>query len=240
MSRKIAKLVKLDFSGRKLSSMTGLKSLDDATYPLKIILSSNFFDTVPVTELSGLDLRVLNLAKNNIHLLPDSLTELHKLEILNLSGNKLIEIRDELLGLTNLRSLDLSGNQLAVVPPVLITMTTLESINLSKNCIHILPTTMIQLTKLQDLQVHGNPLVFPSQDIVHKGFPAIMAHLQMSSTTIGAAVTKFADLKRPPYIDEWTKPVPDCPTITRSHPKTLFPVRSITMLLLTVTTFAVY
>jgi Leucine-rich repeat (LRR) protein len=225
MSRKMVKVVKMDLSSKKLSSLSGMRSIDITQYPLKVKLSSNQFETVPTTELIGLDLRVLDMSKNIIQSLPESVSELQKLEVLNLAGNRLRNMGEEMLALTNLRILDLSGNQLASVPPVVSQMVCLEALRLTKNLLHVLPTTLTFLTNLQELEVSGNPLLSPPINVIHRGTTAILAHLETISNTIGAPINPFTPLLRPPYIAEWIKATPDCPTASRSHPKTLFPVR---------------
>lgn len=225
MSRKVAKLVKVDLSSKKLSTLRGVKSLDGAQSPLHLKLSGNLFETVPTTELAGLDVRVLNLSKNNIISLPEAISDMKQLEALVLSGNRLRHLGEELLALTNLKSLDLSGNQFTTVPPVLAQMVSLESLKLSKNLLHVLPTTITLLTNLQDLDISGNPLVSPPSDVVSKGTTAIISHLKEISNTIGATINEFTYVHRPPYLAEWIKPTPDSPTTSKAQPKTLFQVR---------------
>lgn len=226
MSRKNGKLAKLDFSGKRLTSAVGLKGFDVCKEPVKVKFAGNLFETVPVDELSLLDLKDLDISKNSIRELPEHLSRLQTLEVLNLASNRLRMIGEELLPLSNLRSLDLASNQLTVVPPVIAQMVSLQSLRLAKNIIHILPPALTMLTNLEDLDVSGNPLIAPPPDVVSRGTAAILRHLEVTSNNIGASVNQFSHLTRSPYISDWIKPVPDAPTVSRAHPKTLFVVRS--------------
>lgn len=225
MSRKNGKLAKLDFSGKRLSSAVGLKGFETCNSPVKVKFAGNLFETVPVDELASLDLKELDLSKNSIRELPEHISKLQNLEVLNLASNRLRMIGEELLPLSNLRTLDLASNQLTVVPPVIAQMVSLTSLRLAKNIIHILPPALTMLTNLQELDVSGNPLIAPPADVVSRGLSAIMKHLEVTSNSIGASVNQFSHLHRSPYISDWIKPVPDAPTVSRAHPKTLFEVR---------------
>lgn len=225
MSRKNGKLTKLDFSGKRLSSATGLKGFDTCNSPVKVKFAGNLFETLPVDDLAPLDVKVLDISKNSIRELPEHLSKLHCLEVLNLASNRLRMIGEELLPLSNLTTLDLASNQLTVVPPVIAQMVSLQTLRLAKNLIHILPPALTMLTNLQDLDVSGNPLIAPPPDVVSRGTPAVMKHLELTSNIIGASVNQFSHLHRSPYISDWIKPVPDAPTVSRAQPKTLFEVR---------------
>lgn len=234
MSRKSNKPTKLDFSGKKLSSLVGQKGLEGAKSSLKIKLANNLFEEVPVEELSQADVLALDLSKNCIRGLSANIATLKSLEVLELSSNRITDLGQELLSLTKLRVLNLSSNQLTVVPSVISELVSLESLSLAKNLLHLIPTSLTLLTNLQDLDVIGNPLVSPPGDVIQKGTSAIINYLKTQSCTIGATVNTFMHLGRPPYIAEWIKPVPDSPTINRSQPKTLFDVRaSLSLCLLT-------
>uniref|UniRef100_A0A8D0G324 Leucine rich repeat and sterile alpha motif containing 1 n=1 Tax=Strix occidentalis caurina TaxID=311401 RepID=A0A8D0G324_STROC len=87
--------------------------------------------TVKVTVILNKDLRlVLNLERNLLKSLPQSIGDLAQLQMLNVKGNKLKDLPVTVSGLRSLRTLDISENVLQELPRVLAHIRTLETLTL--------------------------------------------------------------------------------------------------------------
>nr|XP_009921248.1 PREDICTED: E3 ubiquitin-protein ligase LRSAM1 [Haliaeetus albicilla] len=89
--------------------------------------------TVKVLDLHDnqlASLPVLNLERNLLKCLPQSIGDLAQLQMLNLKGNKLKELPATMSGLRSLRTLDISENMLQELPRVLAHIRTLETLTL--------------------------------------------------------------------------------------------------------------
>ncbi|KAH0615482.1 hypothetical protein JD844_004780 [Phrynosoma platyrhinos] len=81
--------------------------------------------------LSLTTVKVLNVEKNLLKVLPDSIGDLTQLQTLNLKGNKLKELPTTLGGLRSLRTLDISENFVRELPLALAHIRTLETLTLN-------------------------------------------------------------------------------------------------------------
>jgi GTPase SAR1 family protein len=106
-----------------------------------------------LTQLQSLD-----LSRNQLTTLPESLSQLTQLQWLDLSGSQLTTLPEWLGQLTQLQSLDLSGNQPTTLPESLRQLTQLQSLDLSRIQLTTLPESLSQLTQLQSLSLFGNQL----------------------------------------------------------------------------------
>jgi len=109
-----------------------------------------------LTQLTRLE--SLNLSNNELKVLPESLGQLTQLRSLDLSSNDLKALPESLGQLTQLQSLDISQNQLKALPGSLTKLTNLRSLNVSQNELKALPKTLGHLTQLQSLNVSNNLL----------------------------------------------------------------------------------
>uniref|UniRef100_A0A7N9AZF4 Leucine rich repeat and sterile alpha motif containing 1 n=1 Tax=Mastacembelus armatus TaxID=205130 RepID=A0A7N9AZF4_9TELE len=75
-------------------------------------------------------LQILNVEKNHLKFLPDSIGDLRLLQTLNLKGNSLSELPSSVGCLSSLRTLDLSDNNIVQLPKALAYIHTLESFTL--------------------------------------------------------------------------------------------------------------
>ncbi|NWX55678.1 LRSM1 ligase, partial [Promerops cafer] len=73
---------------------------------------------------------VLNLERNLLKSLPQSIGDLAQLQVLNVKGNRLRELPGSVSGLRSLRALDVSGNELRELPRVLAHVHTLQTLTL--------------------------------------------------------------------------------------------------------------
>nr|XP_009939405.1 PREDICTED: E3 ubiquitin-protein ligase LRSAM1 [Opisthocomus hoazin] len=97
-----------------------------------IIHTNNLTSLVPksCSLLSLITVKVLNLERNLIKCLPQSIGDLAQLQMLSVKGNKLKELPATVSGLRSLRTLDISENVLQELPRVLAHIRTLETLTL--------------------------------------------------------------------------------------------------------------
>lgn len=101
----------------------------------------------------------LNLSRQHLKELPDSLFGLTELEELVLAGNQIEQLSPLLGHLKNLKILDLSNNRLTGLPPEIGKLTQLTHVYLKRNRIVALPTEMANLRALSELDLWGNRII---------------------------------------------------------------------------------
>ncbi|KAL1491727.1 hypothetical protein ABEB36_012282 [Hypothenemus hampei] len=126
----------------------------------EVINTFHFSNTLP--EKCGLNLKILDLSRNNIDSLPSgAFSSLGRLEKLYLQQNSLSTVADRALeGLTGLHILKLSDNRLVNLPPELFGDTRdLHEMYLQNNSINVLaPGLFSELTQLLVLDLSHNEL----------------------------------------------------------------------------------
>ncbi|KAL7717458.1 Leucine-rich repeat containing protein [Entamoeba marina] len=119
-------------------------------------MSNNYLDSLPDISYSCFaKLEVLLLGINIIDRLPNTMSELTNLTRLHLEHNKLSKIPDSLFSMTKLVSLFLNCNQVPELPDQFSLLTNLETLELSCNYIKQL-TPLTNLIGLQDLDLSTN------------------------------------------------------------------------------------
>jgi Leucine-rich repeat (LRR) protein len=96
----------------------------------------------------------LNLSKNNLVELPDTVGKFINLKALKLNENCLINLPISFSALTQLKELDLSNNQLTAVPPPLANLVALQTLNLAYNKLTSLPNWLQALPELKKLTIY--------------------------------------------------------------------------------------
>uniref|UniRef100_A0A8B9CST7 Leucine rich repeat and sterile alpha motif containing 1 n=1 Tax=Anser brachyrhynchus TaxID=132585 RepID=A0A8B9CST7_9AVES len=120
----------LDISKCELSEVCSLQ------LPILVLIihTNNLTSLVPkscsLLSLITVKVIVLNLERNLLKCLPQSIGDLAQLQILNVKGNKLKELPATVSGLRSLRTLDISENLLQELPRVLAHIRTLEMLTL--------------------------------------------------------------------------------------------------------------
>ena len=89
------------------------------------------------------------MSNNNIHLLPDSIFNLHNLEELHIAFNHLESISEDIEALNHLRVLNLFNNKLKILPRNITKLKTLRKLNISFNNISKLPKVIYTLENLE-------------------------------------------------------------------------------------------
>ena len=123
----------------------------------QIVLTNNALKELPsgVRGL-GTTLLELNLERNFLSTLPDSIGELKVLRLLSASRNWLDELPDAIGQLSALNTLWIEHNRLSDVPDALCLCSALEDLNLHDNRLSTLPEGLDQLTALKWLSLGKN------------------------------------------------------------------------------------
>lgn len=108
----------------------------------------------------------LSLFGMNLTELPQSLSQLVRLQSLSLGGNLLMMIPEWLGQLTKLQSLHLSHNRLTTLPQSLGQLTQLKNLYIDNNQLTALPESLTQLKLLKGLFLHNNPRLGLSFEIL--------------------------------------------------------------------------
>jgi Leucine-rich repeat (LRR) protein len=101
----------------------------------------------------------LDLSRNQLIELPDTMGNLSVLTSLNLCRNQLTEPPSAMSNLSALTSLDLSTNQLTELPDTMGNLSALTSLNLCRNLLTRLPSSMGSLSSLTSLDLSRNQLI---------------------------------------------------------------------------------
>jgi len=112
-------------------------------------------------------IEVINLAGNDLTILPPQLCSLRTLKTLYLGGNKIQRIPIQISQMLSLEMLYLGGNKLEHVPATLGALPHLKSLSLCNNALVSIPSTLANLRRLRSLNLHGNKLTTLPQEIVN-------------------------------------------------------------------------
>ena len=147
----------LDLSGR------GLQCLPDGLVgsfsKLKVLIAGgNKFTSLPQNFGCLQQLEDLDLQKNQLKFLPDSMQFLGTLKTVNLVGNHLSALPDDFGEMTMLEELHVQENKLKNLPPTFALMCKLRVLDLSYNVLSYLPKHFGQLHILTHLNLCNNRL----------------------------------------------------------------------------------
>ena len=121
-------------------------------------LSKQGLETLPESIGQLTQLTTLLLSQNELTSLPESFGQLTQLRRLYISQNQLTSLPESIVHLTQLQGLIIWGNQLKELPRWIGKLTHLEYLDVSHNQLKILPTSISQLTQLESLDVSRNQL----------------------------------------------------------------------------------
>jgi len=121
-------------------------------------LRKNQLTNVPESLGQLTALQSLRLDYNQLTRVPESLGQLTPLQKLYLHSNQLTSVPESLGQLTALQELYLNGNQLTRVPESLGQLTALRNLYLNNNQLTRVPESLGQLIALQELYLNGNQL----------------------------------------------------------------------------------
>lgn len=133
-----------------------------------------------IAECKHREIICLDLSRCGIRTLPDELLDLRHLEYLYLEGNRISQLPENFFEcFSNLKWLDLRRNCLTSIPSFFLGgMTELRSLLLEGNELSTLPLELGLVKTLDGLNIRGNPLVFPPEEVMEKGVKTILGFLR--------------------------------------------------------------
>jgi len=151
-------------------SQTEFKSIESALEAhqdgeiVKVLnLKKQKLEIIP-EEIQGFtELIELRLDKNRIEILPDWLSELNRLEIFSAERNQLTEFPSVILDLENLRELYLGDNFITAIPLDIDVLKNLEWLGLWSNLLRKFPSSLSDMPKLTTLDILYNDMTFSEQ-----------------------------------------------------------------------------
>ncbi|KAK4875922.1 hypothetical protein RN001_012344 [Aquatica leii] len=118
-------------------------------------------------------------ANQKLKKIPENILQMTNLKMLYLEENEIEELpNDFFINLSKLTWLDLRKNKLSTLPSNVAHHEHLETILLQYNRIEYLPVELGVVPKLKVLQISGNPLVYPPQDVIIQGILTVCSFLK--------------------------------------------------------------
>ena len=112
-------------------------------------------DSIPLKLMRFINLKSLNLGKNKLSKLPDSFSQLSKLEILNLEKNNFDEFPIIICELSELKQLIINRNNLTVIPYSIGKLTKLEFIDIWSTPVINFPDIFLTMKNLKRIDARG-------------------------------------------------------------------------------------
>ncbi|KAG6544695.1 hypothetical protein Mapa_013885 [Marchantia paleacea] len=123
-----------------------------------LLMSSNFIGSIPPSFDGWNKLVELDLSRNYITWIPDSVTKLPNLKSLLLDYNSLQTLPFSVGKMTKLVKLAVSSNNISALPTSAGGLSSLVSLNLRANSLHKFPEMLLNLSKLSRLDVSHNQI----------------------------------------------------------------------------------
>ncbi len=98
------------------------------------------------------EVRILDLSRSKLKILPKEIGQLQNLQILNSENNQLTTLPKEIGKLQNLQELHLQNNQLTTLPEEIGQLQNLKVLHLNNNQLTTLPEEIGKLQNLQELE----------------------------------------------------------------------------------------
>lgn len=154
-SQMVTGLTYLNASSKSVSDLSGVEVFTNLT---SLNVDKNNISVIPDSISSLTKLTTFSGRLNNISVIPDSFTTLSNLTELNLHGNNISVIPDSIGGLRKLTKIALSSNKLTTLPASFGSLTNLLEVDFSYNQITEIPDCIFNLTKLKALDISVNKL----------------------------------------------------------------------------------
>jgi signal peptidase I len=119
---------------------------------------SELYTDYKIASQEKLNVRRLDLNKQNIVEIPKGIYRMKNLNYLNLNNNGLEEISPKINQLKNLKTLNISNNRIAEIPDEIGEIYYLESINISHNKLSVLPVAVLNMKFLITLNLSYNAI----------------------------------------------------------------------------------
>ena len=163
-------VIMLNFISPYTKAQTEFKSIESALEAhhageiVKVLnLKKQKLKMIPEGIQGFTELIELRLDKNQIEILPDWLSELNHLEILSAERNQLTEFPSVILDLENLKELYLGDNFITAIPIDIDLLKNLEWLGLWSNLLRRFPSSLSDMPKLTTLDILYNDMTFSEQ-----------------------------------------------------------------------------
>jgi len=174
-------------------SYNSIKMVPDFVINFKLIqmldLSNNSIENIPPSVCSLVCLQILRIKNNRLLALPQAIGQLKNCQELDVSNNRLQCLPNEMSQMSSLYYLNISVNMIESLPDAL---SSLPIIRLDAHCNRLseIPLSFQNLTSLEVLDVHENPMTFPSFKVLKLGIVHILKSLQNRSMKIQKNMTQ--------------------------------------------------
>ncbi|EDR26876.1 leucine-rich repeat-containing protein 33 precursor, putative [Entamoeba dispar SAW760] len=204
----------MDLSENEIVFSKQLKTFKSLT---SLIVSNNKLTEIPIFFTELINLKKLDVSRNQIALIPQTLTVLKELQDFNVSNNRITEVPLFIDSFERLRQFDcsyndldhlpkalvnmkiisfsLSGNKFDNVPTPVPQMTLLTHLDLSENKITSIPEVCRQLSHLQSLDLHSNLIDSFSERIFEKMTKMTKLNLRDNPFKVIPEITSLIHLK---------------------------------------------
>ncbi len=210
LSLEIGNLIELEDLDLSTNLLTELpESITDLEELTKLNLSNNQLNNKVINRISRLkDLRVLNLADNEIDEISETISSIVYLRELNLSNNKIKVIPTELFDCQFLGVLNLSYNKIEEFPMTLSDHQYLYKIDFSHNLMSEFADEFADIKNLQWLNLSNNQI----EEIEHLYDLRNLEYLNLSSNQIKSIpVSIFKEMPRLKVLDLTNNPITEIP-----------------------------
>lgn len=166
-------------------------------------LAFNNLQILP-SNISKLEnLQTLIVMYNQLGTLPESIGNLKGLECLSLNGNQITALPDSIVNLSALRELNLAENKITWLPESIDLLGNLKTLDLCCNRLAMLPDSLGNMLKLEELIVRGNnQLTQVPEKIINKFGQYWIGRNQLTPIDLFINKVKIKFNELTPYLEE--------------------------------------
>ncbi|MBC7383188.1 MAG: leucine-rich repeat domain-containing protein [Bacteroidia bacterium] len=168
--KKLDHLTELDISLNQIKKLP--KQLMENKFLEYLNMSNNLIEIISPFFDHFFYMKVLDVSNNKVRDL-NGLNQLKNVITLNLAANEIEIIPNNISQLKKLKILDLSANQIKLLPKAFIGLTKLEELNLENNELTVLPKYLYRLRKLKSLNLSGNPVLEEELERIRRELPDV-------------------------------------------------------------------
>jgi hypothetical protein len=162
---KIPNFTMYDFSANSLADFPECSKGSRHHEVKGLNFANNCFKEMPISITQCLQLRILKMERNRIHMIPGEICDLRHLFELDLSHNCIVDIPPAIGLLSNLHILNLSFNYICEIPSELGDCAVLGRLELACNRIHTIPRSLSRLSCLRKIDLSKNLIAKVPEEI---------------------------------------------------------------------------